>query len=234
MRGCGLSHKYFSFVIDNVKSSSTVFALVYLQGSRFPAKLLLPLKSDRLFISNDQVHLEAAIKALESQGHHPQCESRYATKTITAALSRIPLTQKFHPSQLRSATQGFLCPLVICISNTHINLYLCTQCLHERLHIVLFTLDLCPKENMEDSRGWGNYENLFILYISDSQMNGSVTIERLMNIALPPAYFYDQLLAGCSDLTLTLKSYDRSSGSSPSLVFGCSVCSVCYYSSRAF
>lgn len=102
-----------------------------------------------------------------------------------AALSHIPLTQKLHPSQLRSGTQGFLCPAVICISNTHINLYLCTQCLHERLHIVVFTLDLCPKEIMEDSRGWGHYENLFILYISDSQMNSAVTIAGLMNIALP-------------------------------------------------
>lgn len=75
--------------------------------------------------------------------------------------------------------------MVICISNTHINLYLCTQCLHERLHIVVFILDLCPKEIMEDSRGWGNYENLFILYISNSQMNSAVTIAGLMNIALP-------------------------------------------------
>jgi len=134
-----------------VKSSSTVFALVYHLGFRFLAKLLQLLKSDRFFTSNDQVHLEAAIKALESQGH-PQRESRYATKRLQ---QHCLVTQKIHSSQLRSATQRFLCPLVICISNTHINLYLCTQCLHERLHIVLFTLDLCPKENMEDSRGLG-------------------------------------------------------------------------------
>lgn len=109
-------------------------------------------------------------------------------RAARATSSLFPLTQKLHPSQLRSATQRFLCPVVICISNTHIHLYFCTQCLHERLLIVVFTLDLCPKENTEDSRGWGNYENLFLLYISHSHMNSAVTIARLSrvgNIALP-------------------------------------------------
>lgn len=67
---------------------------------------------------------------------------------------------------------------------------------------------------MEDSRGWRNYENMFILYISDSQMNSAVTIAGLMNIALPLACFHDQLLVGRSDLTFNLKTCDRSSGSS--------------------
>lgn len=67
---------------------------------------------------------------------------------------------------------------------------------------------------MEDSRGWRNYENMFILYISDSLMNSAVTIAGLMNIALPLVCFHDQLLVGRYDLTFNLKTCDRSSGSS--------------------
>lgn len=146
--------------------------------------------------NDDQVHL-VEIKALESPGGNPLRDSVYA-----ATSSLIPLTQKLHPSQLRSATQRFLCPVVICISNTHIHLYLCTQCLHERLLIVVFTLDLCPNENMDDSRGWGNYENLFILYISHSHMNSAVTIAGLSRVGNIALAFHDQLGGSLSTLNL--------------------------------
>lgn len=49
------------------------------------------------------------------------------------------------------------------------------------LHIHIFALDLCPKENKEDSGGWKNNENMFCLNISDSQMNSAITIVGLMS-----------------------------------------------------
>lgn len=162
------------------------------------------------------------IKALESPGGNPQRDSVYA-----ATSSLIPLTQKLHPSQLRSATQRFLCPVVICISNTHINLNLCTQCLHERLLIEVFTLDLCPKENMEDSRGWGNYENLFILYISHPHMNCAVTIAGLSRVgnnfatsSLGPSWHSTYRLACDGSMGSSLLAHQA--------LFGCPAHSVWY------
>lgn len=154
---------------------------------------------------------------------------RAVTLCVYAATSSlIPLTQKLHPSQLRSATQRFLCPVVICISNTHIHLYLCTQCLHERLLIVVFTLDLCPNENTDDSRGWGNYENLFILYISHSHMNSAVTIAGLSRVGNIALAFHDQLGGSLSKLT-HLHAMGSMGSSLPSLnLFGCPVYSVWY------
>lgn len=136
----------------------------------------------------------------------------------------IPLTQQLHPSQLRSAAQRFLCPMVICISNTHINLYLCTQC----LCLQWFSPQICVQKNTWWIAGGvlGEIMKICLSYTSaipDEQCHNNSRIDEQggeYHSPFQPMYFHDQL--GGSHLKLAC---DGSMGSSllihiTSIVFG--------------